>query len=52
MCQWLVGGGAIPPLVVLNHGDEPAREGMERRVRAASVPAVARPVVGETVALA
>jgi metallo-beta-lactamase family protein len=52
MCEWLVGRGKAPGLVVLNHGDEPAREGMERRVRAAGATDVARPALNATLALA
>lgn len=52
MCEWLVGGGKAPGLVVLNHGDDAAREGMERRVRAAGVTDVARPALNARVELA
>ena len=52
MCDWLAGSGHVPGLVVLNHGDDSARIGMETRIMAAMPTKVVRPACQDTVALA
>jgi metallo-beta-lactamase family protein len=52
MCDWLAGSGHVPGLVVLNHGDDAARIGMEARITAAMPTKVVRPACQDTVALA
>jgi hypothetical protein len=52
MCDWLAGSGHVPGLVVLNHGDDAARVGMETRIMAAMPTKVARPACQDIVLLA
>lgn len=52
MCQWLSGSGYSPSLVVLNHGDDAARLGLEARVKTVVQSYVRRPAVSEQIALA
>ena len=51
MCDWLAGSGHVPGLVVLNHGDDSARIGMETRILGAMSTSVARPVCQQTIPL-
>ena len=44
MCEWLGGSGHSPSLVVLNHGDDVAREGLEGAIKGHVQSSVARPM--------
>jgi hypothetical protein len=52
MCEWLAGSGHSPSVVVLNHGDEAARTGMEARVQSVVSSSVAKPALSQTINLA
>jgi metallo-beta-lactamase family protein len=51
MCEWLAGSGHSPSVVVLNHGDEAARTGMEARVQSVVSSSVAKPAISQTINL-
>ncbi|MFM8872997.1 MAG: MBL fold metallo-hydrolase [Phycisphaerales bacterium] len=48
MESWLLGSGKVPSAVLLNHGDERAREMMSARLASAGFARVERPAAGAT----
>ncbi|MFO0006257.1 MAG: MBL fold metallo-hydrolase RNA specificity domain-containing protein [bacterium] len=48
MESWLLGSGKVPSAVLLNHGDERAREMMSARLASAGCARVERPAAGAT----
>jgi len=44
MVDWIAGGGRAPSMVMLNHGDPVAREGMRARLQRAGVSSVDTPM--------
>ena len=48
MESWLLGSGKVPSAVLLNHGDERAREMMSARLASAGCTRVERPAAGAT----
>ena len=51
MVDWIAGGGRAPSMVMLNHGDPVAREGMRARLQRAGVPSVDTPAPQSPIAV-
>ena len=49
MCDWLGRGGHSPSLVLLNHGDDAARDGLTTKVQAVVQSSIGRPVAGQQI---